>query len=215
VALGCGQQGDTPPSLLHALPSCCPSLFHCCLQGAYTTLPSLYYTSTPSLPRTHIIITTTITCHTTTTTTTSTSTTTTITYPTTTSSPTTTSTTHSPTHSSTHTRCLALMARYDFYALRRPVIGTWYGHDKGNHADWKNSGDEASSSSHRLATMLKWPGSDQSASAVAKLGQYGLGAKRTLEQYVVSFFVCFTCLFAVRFVCSLLFSHSRASVACP
>lgn len=32
--------------------------------------------------------------------------------------------------------------RYDFYALRRPVIGTWYGGDKGNHADWKMAGGE-------------------------------------------------------------------------
>eukprot|EP00038_Savillea_parva_P025430 m.47631 g.47631 ORF g.47631 m.47631 type:complete len:559 (-) comp6913_c0_seq1:59-1735(-) len=73
---------------------------------------------------------------------------------------------------------------YDFYALRRPVIGTWYGGDKGNHADWRMAGDEASTSSHRLATMLRFPDSDQSATAVAALGKFGLGKKRTLEQYI-------------------------------
>jgi hypothetical protein len=31
--------------------------------------------------------------------------------------------------------------------------------------------------------MLRWPGSDQSATAVAALGNFGLGKKRTLEQY--------------------------------
>jgi hypothetical protein len=73
---------------------------------------------------------------------------------------------------------------YDMYTPTRPNIGTFYGNDKGNgglvfHA----TPAETKSSKQRLGTLLKWKGSDQSPEAIAKLGKYGLGTRRTFEQY--------------------------------
>ena len=43
--------------------------------------------------------------------------------------------------------------------------------------------DEMKRSDARMSTLLKFPGSDQSEAAYKDLGLYGLGDKRTLEQY--------------------------------
>ena len=78
-----------------------------------------------------------------------------------------------------------LFATDDFYTPTRPYIGTYYGNEKGNadqafHATSK----ETQTAQKRMATLLKWPGSDQSPAALAALGdKFGLGKRRTLEQY--------------------------------
>eukprot|EP00468_Gymnochlora_sp_CCMP2014_P012639 CAMPEP_0167764928 /NCGR_PEP_ID=MMETSP0110_2-20121227/14361_1 /TAXON_ID=629695 /ORGANISM="Gymnochlora sp., Strain CCMP2014" /LENGTH=431 /DNA_ID=CAMNT_0007652499 /DNA_START=53 /DNA_END=1347 /DNA_ORIENTATION=- len=73
---------------------------------------------------------------------------------------------------------------YDFYSISRPVIGTYYGGgEKLGGGTGHMSGQEARESADRLATLLKWPGSDQSPGAVAKLGSLGLGTRRKLEKY--------------------------------
>eukprot|EP00041_Stephanoeca_diplocostata_P030484 m.923519 g.923519 ORF g.923519 m.923519 type:complete len:630 (-) comp23766_c1_seq12:504-2393(-) len=73
---------------------------------------------------------------------------------------------------------------YDFYALKQPIVGCWYGDKKGGKGQWRSDSEEAIQSGERLATMLQWPGSDQSASAVAALGKYGLGTRRSLQEYI-------------------------------
>ncbi|GAB5367187.1 hypothetical protein AAMO2058_001208100, partial [Amorphochlora amoebiformis] len=72
---------------------------------------------------------------------------------------------------------------YDFYSISRPIIGTYYGSDKQGGGAGHFTPGESSASSARLGTLLKWPGSDQSEEAIKKLGFYGLGTRRTLEQY--------------------------------
>ena len=75
--------------------------------------------------------------------------------------------------------------KYDFYTPTRPYIGTFYGNEKGN-ADqaFHASRTETTTAQKRLATLLKWPNSDQSPAALEALGEkYGLGQRRTLEQY--------------------------------
>ena len=72
---------------------------------------------------------------------------------------------------------------YDFYSPTRPWIGTWYGGEKGNRGSWHTSSHDMKVSLERLMTLLKWPGSDQSAEARTKLKEFGLGKRRTLEAY--------------------------------
>ena len=45
------------------------------------------------------------------------------------------------------------------------------------------SSTEAAAATLRLTTLLKWPGTDHSPAALAKLGKWGLGKRRSLEQY--------------------------------
>jgi hypothetical protein len=71
----------------------------------------------------------------------------------------------------------------DFYSISRPLIGTYYGGEKGNKGSWHSTKEENKVAENRLATQLKWPGSDQSPEAYEKLGKYKLGIRRTLEQY--------------------------------
>ncbi len=73
---------------------------------------------------------------------------------------------------------------YDFYSLSRPVIGTYYGGEKGGlgGSTW-SSPDEIRASEKRLMTLLRWPGADLSPAALESLGSYGIGTRRTLEQY--------------------------------
>jgi hypothetical protein len=72
---------------------------------------------------------------------------------------------------------------YDFYSNSRPWIGTYYGGEKGGKGgNWKQ--DQIHLSHQRMATLVKVPGSDQSPEAIAQLGKYNLGTKRTLEQYI-------------------------------
>jgi hypothetical protein len=77
---------------------------------------------------------------------------------------------------------------YDFYTPTRPYIGTFYGNEKGN-ADqaFHATHTETVNAQKRMATLLKWPKSDQSPQALAVLGEkYGLGKRRTLEQYAAA-----------------------------
>ena len=32
--------------------------------------------------------------------------------------------------------CIRYQHRYDFYAITRPILGTYYGNDKGNKGTW-------------------------------------------------------------------------------
>lgn len=73
---------------------------------------------------------------------------------------------------------------YDFYSITRPTIGVYYGGDKGGKGGWQHDSKEAVASSARLKTLLQFPGSDQSPEAVAALGKFGLGTRRTLDQYI-------------------------------
>lgn len=73
---------------------------------------------------------------------------------------------------------------YDFYSPSRMHIGTFYGGEKGSKGGWQGNHTEQQVSQQRLATLMRTPSSDQSAAAIAKLGKYGLGDKRTLEQYI-------------------------------
>jgi len=72
---------------------------------------------------------------------------------------------------------------YDFYSISRPIIGTYYGGEKGGGGSGRFDAKEIDASTKRLSTLLKWPNSDQSDDAWKELGSYGLGKRRTLEQY--------------------------------
>lgn len=73
---------------------------------------------------------------------------------------------------------------YDFYSITRPLIGVYYGGDKGNKGSWHHDRRESKASQERLMTLLRLPNSDQSPQAIAALGKFGLGSSRTLEQYI-------------------------------
>lgn len=73
---------------------------------------------------------------------------------------------------------------YDFYTIRRPIIGTYYGGEKGGKGNWHASAEEVSLSNNRMATLLRWPGSDQSAAALKALSTHALGTRRSLEMYI-------------------------------
>eukprot|EP01084_Bolivina_argentea_P071796 130451_1 len=73
---------------------------------------------------------------------------------------------------------------YDVYSPARAYIGTWYQSEKGNKGSWRVNGEELAQSNQRMGTLLKFPGSDQSEEAYKKLGEYGIGKQRTLEQYL-------------------------------
>mmetsp|Transcript_7382 Transcript_7382/g.11810 ORF Transcript_7382/g.11810 Transcript_7382/m.11810 type:complete len:474 (-) Transcript_7382:809-2230(-) len=72
---------------------------------------------------------------------------------------------------------------YDFYSITRPIIGVYYGSEKGGKGSWKHNHAEQEASMARIRTLLKFPDSDQSEEALRKLGRYGLGDQRSLEQY--------------------------------
>ena len=73
---------------------------------------------------------------------------------------------------------------YDIYSPSRAYIGTWYQSEKGNKGSWRVDRDELAQSNARMGTLLKFPNSDQSDEAYQKLGFYGIGKQRTLEQYL-------------------------------
>jgi len=74
---------------------------------------------------------------------------------------------------------------YDFYSLNRPIIGAWYGNEKKNHLEhWKKDPKEQKRGMSRMRTLLKFPRSDQSDTAVNALGKYGMGTKRTFDDYM-------------------------------
>jgi len=74
---------------------------------------------------------------------------------------------------------------YDFYTITRPIVGTYYGGEKGGRGWWHTDHNELKEANERLATLLRFPGSNQSPQAVEKLGKWGLGPRRTLEQYAI------------------------------
>lgn len=72
---------------------------------------------------------------------------------------------------------------YDFYVLSRPIIGTYYGVEKGGMGSFGSKPGESEFSGKRLSTLLRWPNSDQSQRAYDDLGTFGLGTRRSLDQY--------------------------------
>ena len=77
---------------------------------------------------------------------------------------------------------------YDFYSAMRPHIGVWSMNkmqEAGSHmgASSGTTPAEAAAATLRLTTLLQWPGTDHSPAALAKLGKWGLGKRRSLEQY--------------------------------
>ncbi|KAK3280115.1 hypothetical protein CYMTET_12037 [Cymbomonas tetramitiformis] len=72
---------------------------------------------------------------------------------------------------------------YDFYSSARPYLGTYYGGEKHNKGGWGAAPEQMQVAEQRLKTLLRWPGSDQSNATVEALGSFGLGKRRTLEQY--------------------------------
>lgn len=73
---------------------------------------------------------------------------------------------------------------YDFYSPTRPIIGTYYGTDKGGKGGWRSVHAEWRASQARLSTLLLGRGSSQSPSARASLGEYALGTRRALSSGV-------------------------------
>jgi len=71
---------------------------------------------------------------------------------------------------------------YDFYSPTRPIIGTYYGTDKGGKGGWRSVHAEWRASQARLSTLLLGRGSSQSPSARASLGEYALGTRRALSE---------------------------------
>jgi hypothetical protein len=51
---------------------------------------------------------------------------------------------------------------YDFYTITRPIIGTYYGGEKGGRGWWHTNNTELRYANERLSTLLKFPNSDQS-----------------------------------------------------
>eukprot|EP00924_Labyrinthula_sp_SR-Ha-C_P014127 maker-scaffold_77-snap-gene-0.1-mRNA-1 protein AED:0.02 eAED:0.02 QI:8/1/1/1/1/1/2/568/462 len=72
---------------------------------------------------------------------------------------------------------------YDFYTISRPVIGVYYGKEKGGKGSWHRDQKALERSQRRLATLLRAPNSDQSVSAYENLKPFTLGNKRSLDQY--------------------------------
>jgi hypothetical protein len=72
----------------------------------------------------------------------------------------------------------------DFYSITRPLIATYYGGEKGGKGNWHTTHDEDAVATQRLMTLLEWPGSDQSPATLKKMGNFAMGKRRTLEQYI-------------------------------
>ena len=78
-------------------------------------------------------------------------------------------------------------AGYDFYTPSRTVIAHDYKKSQrdAKHSAWDHGSAAERKKSHaRLATLLELPNADRSPAAVAALGAYGLGARRTLAEYM-------------------------------
>jgi hypothetical protein len=72
---------------------------------------------------------------------------------------------------------------YDLYALSRPVIGTWYGDEKGGDAGWDSTRDEANAGRKRLKLLLATTASNRSAEDAHAMRGYDIGSRRSLEDY--------------------------------
>jgi hypothetical protein len=68
---------------------------------------------------------------------------------------------------------------YDFYSIARPVIGTYYGSEKGGKGDWHRSPAETRTANQRLAGLLQVAGSEK-----VDLRGYDLGKRRSLDSYI-------------------------------
>jgi hypothetical protein len=68
---------------------------------------------------------------------------------------------------------------YDFYSPARPVIGTWYGLDKGN-GQWRGNSTEKDVANLRLRALWGERGEEPS----PDMRGYELGTRRSLEAYV-------------------------------
>jgi len=69
---------------------------------------------------------------------------------------------------------------YDFYTLSRPVVGVYYGDEKGGEGSWSSDGEEMSQSEMRLSQLLCrgiGPAPDA-------LKGFDLGQRRRFEDYV-------------------------------
>ncbi|GBG27229.1 Skp1-protein-hydroxyproline N-acetylglucosaminyltransferase [Hondaea fermentalgiana] len=73
---------------------------------------------------------------------------------------------------------------YDFYSITRPTIGVYYGNEKGGKGGWYSNSKEHQRSLARLMTALEFKDSDQSPEARARLGEFTLGTRRTIDQYI-------------------------------
>lgn len=73
---------------------------------------------------------------------------------------------------------------YDFYSLSRPIVGTYYGNEKGGKGHWNTKQEDYKFAKDRLATLVEWKDSDQSEEAKKRLGFYSLGRARSLDDYI-------------------------------
>jgi hypothetical protein len=69
---------------------------------------------------------------------------------------------------------------YDFYTLSRPVVGVWYGNEKGGQGSWSGNGEEMAQSEERLSQLL----CRGNAPAPEALKGFDLGHRRHFEDYV-------------------------------
>lgn len=69
---------------------------------------------------------------------------------------------------------------YDFYTLSRPVVGVYYGSEKGGQGSWRSDGEEMAQSHERLSQLLcRGVGPTPEA-----LEGFDLGHRRRFEDYV-------------------------------
>jgi len=73
---------------------------------------------------------------------------------------------------------------YDLYTLMRPVVGTWYGGEKGGLGGWHTDSSEASAAVKHLATLLSTTAADRSDQDSESLRGYDIGGRRSLQQYI-------------------------------
>jgi hypothetical protein len=69
---------------------------------------------------------------------------------------------------------------YDFYSLARPVLGTYYGNEKGGLGGWHVVSSENAASEHRLRALLA---SDSDGQSRSDLAGYDVGNRRRLQDY--------------------------------
>jgi hypothetical protein len=72
---------------------------------------------------------------------------------------------------------------YDMYTLARPVIGTWYGDQKGGEGNWRVADGEAEQGRNRLRMLLSTNATERSAKDNHALRGYDIGTRRRLEDY--------------------------------
>jgi len=73
---------------------------------------------------------------------------------------------------------------YDFYTPTRPVIGTWYGGEKGGLGDWEVKYEEEEAANHRLKLLLATKEHELSQEQKDSLRGYSLGSRRSFADYI-------------------------------